>query len=139
MHPFIVLIYMDSNDQFKIPQDLLEKVIVRIEAEKQIVAYRRRFTLSAILFVGAIFSLIPAWGTFRADLVSSGFGQYLQLLFSDFGTIMANWQDFGLTLLESIPIIGIAELLLSLFSVMVLLKFLLQYSTGIFKNYFQAN
>jgi hypothetical protein len=32
-------------------------------------------------------------------------------MFSDFGSVMANWQDFGLTLLESLPAMSMIVLL----------------------------
>jgi hypothetical protein len=38
----------------------------------------------------------------------SGFGQYVSLIFSNGGAMVANWNDFAWTIIESAPITGLA-------------------------------
>lgn len=106
--------------------------MLRIEGERQAAAMRRGFLISLTALVGVIVVMIPAWNTFRMDFVRSGFGQYLTLLFWDSKTVLVNWQDFGLSLLESLPVISTTALLAMVFVLLFTLRLVLKYGKAFF-------
>ena len=90
--------------------DLLGKVLSRLDKERFIVIRRRIALLSGFLVV-LVLALVPAFKMVWDGINASGFTQFLSLLFSDSGVVMAYWQSFGLTLLESLPVISIVVFL----------------------------
>ncbi len=63
--------------------------------------------VSVVLFVSSTVHTVGQFG-------SSGFSSYFSLIFSDAKTIMTLWKDFGLLLVESIPVLSIALFLATL-------------------------
>jgi hypothetical protein len=88
---------------------LLETVVNRIEKERGI-SIRRRifiFTASAIF---SVIAFIPAFQSVHSEFVDSGFTRFFSLLFSDFEIVVAYWQSFAMSLLETLPIMGLLVL-----------------------------
>jgi len=114
------------------PAGLLQKVLLRLDQESKTLSMRRRFFLAAAVFLGIASSFMSVWNVFWSDVSRSGFGQYLTLLFSDFKMVLANWQDFGLGLLESFPIVSAVSLLAITLLLLVMVKYASKYSKGFF-------
>lgn len=107
------------------PDDLLGKIMARIKRKERLLVLRNVIFFS----MGALISLVaffPAFGAFRAELSRSGLLQYLSLIFSDTGTVMAYWSDFSLSVLESLPILTMAAFLATILVFLESLKFLLK-------------
>jgi hypothetical protein len=106
--------------QPKVPDSLLSGIITSIRR-----AERRRAAERLILFFPlSIGSLIALYFTFRstwAASAESGFFSYLSLLFSDFQVVITHWQNYSLSLLETLPAISIS---LSLASILLLINFI---------------
>lgn len=49
---------------------------------------------------------------------------FFSLMFTDFGVVMTNWQDYGFSILESLPLGAMAFLLASFLAAMVLGEYL---------------
>jgi hypothetical protein len=77
---------------------------------------------------------VPTWQSFQANVQQSGFGQYLWLAYTDFQLVLAYWQDFGLSLLESMPTISLVELLSIVFVMVLSLKTLAKYGRWVLLN-----
>ena len=96
--------------------NLLDKILARIEHEKQIQALKPRLWASAIslgLSVGIIvFGFIFAANAFN----QTGLSKYLTLAFTDFGSVISNWQDFSYSILENLPLSGLLVLLGAFFA-----------------------
>lgn len=116
------------------PAGLLQKVLLRLDQESKALSMRRRFFLAAAVFLGIVSSFASVWNIFWADISRSGFSQYLPLLFSDFKTVLANWQDFGLGLLESLPVVSTVLLLAVVLALLVMVKYVVRYSKGFFAD-----
>ena len=115
MRPSFVVMAMASNRKPPEPSpQLLETVLGRIAVKKRRRA-RRRFVFFAAAFAASAIGSVPAYQFFRAEFYSSGFAQFLWLVFSDPGMAIAYWQDFGLSLLELLPIAGFTTILASVF------------------------
>ena len=119
MHPFVVLVYM-RKDYEKLfthleppepPAGLLNKIMARIREEELLLSIRKRLILFSSVVLMSAGAFIPVINAFQAEFAQSGFSQFLSLIFSDFGSVMANWQDFGLTILESLPAMSLIALL----------------------------
>lgn len=108
------------------PSGLFNKIMARIWEEECLQSIKKRLVLFSVsLFVSAG-AFIPALNASRQGFTNSGFYQYLSLMFSDFGSVMISWQDFGLAVLESLPAISatafLATLLIFLWSLKRLTK-----------------
>ncbi|MBI4991682.1 MAG: hypothetical protein HZB99_00490 [Candidatus Harrisonbacteria bacterium] len=93
------------------PEGLFDKIIARIREEEQLLFVKRRLILFSIAVVVSATAFIPAINAFQQEFAQSGFSQFLSLIFSDLGSVMANWQDFGLAILESLPAVSIITFL----------------------------
>jgi len=89
-------------------QELLAKIMLRVQKEERLLVIKRR---TAIFFVATLISglaFIPAWQMLSSGLASSGFVQFLSLLFSDFEIIASSyWQNFIFSLLEAVPVVNL--------------------------------
>lgn len=129
---------MQSNnfiDQglIEIPPDLFNKVMLRIDKQKRLMAIRRFSLFSGFLLI-ILFALIPVWRSFQFDVYQSGLDQYISLLFYNFNFIITEWQNFSLSLLESLPIISTVELLSVVFVLLLVIKSEFKYGKVIFNH-----
>lgn len=89
------------------PQDppawLFSAIMARIQKEELLLSIRKRFVLFSAVVLVSIGAFIPTINAFRVEFAQSGFSQFFPLVFSDMGAVIANWQDFCLVLLESLP------------------------------------
>jgi hypothetical protein len=113
--------------QLSAPPGLFEAVMRRIEYEKQAQIARRRFALALSFAPVIIIVAIPVWQSFTADMVRTGFWQYFSLAFSDFRIVMSDWKDFGLGLLESLPILSTVAFLSVVLGGLLVAKYALKY------------
>ncbi len=84
---------------------------------------RIRLAISAGLFAASVTLLVVVARGVSADMYQSGSFQYFSLIFSDGGTVLASWKEFLLTFVESIPTLGVAAALASIFVALASLKF----------------
>jgi hypothetical protein len=110
------------------PADLFDKVMAAIADERARLRAIRNFIIASLFCAGTLVSSIFVWNGFVRELVSSGFGQYASLAFSDIKIVLVNWQDFSLSLLESFPALATAELVAEIVVLMVSIKFIVSYA-----------
>lgn len=104
------------------PQGLFEKILARIYDERLLRAKRWLVLIVSGLIVG--FGVVAAvFQSMEASLVDSGFAELILLVFSDFYIIAADWQNFGIAVLESLPTLDIVIFLTVTLSMMYLLIF----------------
>lgn len=104
------------------PEGLLARTLDRLEKAKQRRAFKR-LTLFSLGLIASATALVPLGRMFYVEVSASGFWQFFSLLFSDFGAVMAVWQNFILTLLETLPVFSLAGFLAAIFVFLELLKF----------------
>jgi len=118
---------------FEAPPGLYDKIMLRLDRERKIASAKKWvFAGTFVLFVSLAASF-PIWGMLQKESAQSGFAQYLSLVFYDFRTIPLYWQDFGLTLLESLPVIALAGTLSVLFALLASVRLLVKYGRALFK------
>jgi hypothetical protein len=105
-------------------QELLGKIMSRIEGERKMVAIKRKIIVFSVGLAGSILALVPAFKMVWDGISSSGFAQFLSLLFTDSEVVMAYWQSFAMTLLESLPMFSIILFLVIVFTLLGSARFL---------------
>ena len=100
-------------DRVDLPKKLKKNIILLIQKEEY--AYARKYVLMAsmlgiISFIGGAFSLRYVFQGF----VQSSFYSYASLLFSDPDILLQFWREFGLSLVETIPLFEMTTLLVTI-------------------------
>ena len=87
-------------------KDICHVIILREKRSRNIklIGYSLFATLSIVAIVPAVISLVH-------QVNSSAFGQYASLAFSDTRVLTEYWKQFGITLIESIPVFSLALVL----------------------------
>lgn len=115
------------SENIEVPADLFNKVMLHLDKERKLQALRKRLILVATSFLPLLAIAVPVWRNFQLDIIQSGFGEYMSLMLYDFRIVLANWQDFGLSLLESLPVISTVAMLTLLLGWLLALKFAVKY------------
>jgi len=106
------------------PNDLLEKIMKRINQEKRLLTLKRRLFIFSTSLIGSIVLFIPALKGVISGFTQSGFVQYFSLLFSDAEIVLAYWQNYTFSLLETLPVVSLILLLATVIAILELLKLL---------------
>lgn len=106
------------------PKNLFAKIMRRVDEEIKLAALRRRIIFFSILLVASIGAFIPAFQLAWAEFSESGFVDFLSLIFSDLNSVAAYWQNLGIALLESLPVVSAIAVLSVVFVFLQSLKFL---------------
>jgi len=117
----------DKINEFQPPADLFAKVMACIAAERKRLTMRRKFLIGLVCFAATFTVGIPVWQSFRSEIAQSGFVEYATLFFYDFKTVANSWQDFSLSLLESLPVVTTVEFLLVVLASLFSLKSMSKY------------
>jgi hypothetical protein len=107
-------------------EGLLEQIMFRIRRERRSFIIKRRIVIFSLGLIGSIVAFVPVLHLVKTGLAESGFMQYFSLLFSDTGLVAAYWQSFAFALLESLPVLSLAVLLITIFTFLESLKLLVQ-------------
>ena len=106
--------------------DLLAKIIARIGEERKAARIKWRLVLFSAVTVCSAVAFVPLFQMLRTGFIESGFLQFFSLLFSDFEIVAAYWQNFSLSLLETLPVFSLmvflAVVLVFLESLKLLIK-----------------
>lgn len=108
------------------PAGLFDKIMCRIEKERKILTLRRRIIIFSIGLVGSAIAFIPALAYVRTGLVESGFSAFFSLIFSDTEIVLVYWKNFVQSLLETLPVAGLAVFLATIAVFLESLKMLVR-------------
>jgi len=114
------------------PVGLLAKILERINQEKRLLTLKRRLAIFSAGLIGAIILFIPALKGVIAGFAESGFTQYFSLLFSDAEIVLAYWQNYVFSLLETLPVVSLILFLAIILAILELLKLLVKDLKNIF-------
>ena len=90
------------------------RIAARIREKIRRAELVRRFVFGS-LATASIIAMIPAVQLLAQDFYASNFYRYFSLLFSDGGAVLNAWQEFTMTLAESLPVLSIAVVLSIIF------------------------
>lgn len=103
--------YLQQNHLPVFDNYLLEKIMDRINYERQLKTLRPKFWQALAMLVSGLAVLIISIKLSWHPLALSPSLKYLSLMFSDFKAVLDNWQDYAYGLLESLPLGTLAFLL----------------------------
>ncbi len=104
------------------PQRLYGAVLSRLEREKNR-ARTLKLWMSGTATAISLAALVPATGLLVRGFGESGFASYLSLLWSDGEAVMNFWAEYLLSLVDSLPLGGLAGFCLALFVFLGSLKY----------------
>jgi len=90
---------------------LFGNILSRLEIEKELRAQKPKTWGAAALVLGSLVLLVVAFNVSWQAFGQTQTFRYLSLLFTDFKTVMDNWQDYGFSVLETLPLGAMAFLL----------------------------
>lgn len=108
-------------EQIEPSEKLRGQILARIDFEKRRSA-RIRLAFFGTVAAASSVAIIPSFQYATGEFSQSGFYEYLSLLFSDSGAVLASWREFTLSLIESLPITEIAIFLAAVFVFLVSAK-----------------
>ena len=119
-----------DDEIIEVPVDLHDRVMRRVMVEQERRGLLRRFTCAfSAALVASVFT-VPAWRAFGDALAESGFIAYASLLTSDARIVPALWQEFGLGVLESLPVMPVVALLTIAFVLLTTIRFAVMYGAA---------
>ena len=101
-----------TNQESLARADLVPKILERIDAAKTAHIRQQKIIWSSISLVFFVCTIATGWNAYTR-LASSDLGNYFSLAFSDTSFIVSAWREFVLSIIESLPIIGIGLFLTS--------------------------
>lgn len=117
------------SEHIQNPDGLFEEVLFAIQKRQQKDARERKYIWGIL----SLLSIAAVWtsGAYALRVFgSSSFGNYFSLIFSDLRSISPLWKELGLSLIESLPIVGIAIFLASVSAVLLSLRRFSRYASG---------
>jgi len=96
------------------PAGLFDKIILAIKREQELQHTKRLLFGFLFLLVVSFITTPISWTILVNQIEGSGISYFISTAVSDFGTFTAMWQDFGLAILESMPITGMLVFTISL-------------------------
>jgi cell division protein FtsL len=98
--------------------ELLLRISQRAREEELFLQFRKRVVFALIGLIVSALGLVFATLWFAASSASSGFSEMASLLTSDGGYVLQHWQNYSLSLLETLPVINAIMSLALLFCVL---------------------
>ncbi len=108
------------------PEGLFEQVMNHIQKEQGLLRLKRQAAIFALSTTCSAIAFIPAWRIVWAGFAESGFIQFFSLLFSDFEIVVTYWQNFALSLLETLPVMSLIILFVIILVFLESLKLLIK-------------
>ena len=103
------------------PQHLRQVVFDAIAKEKKRAWAIKRLWLRVGLLISVVSSIVTL-AVFGKEIITSDFFSIAELSLSDMRTVAPLWQDYFMSLLETVPTVSIAVTLLPIFIALLLLR-----------------
>ena len=92
-------------------EDLYARVAMRLHDEDRYLRIRRRFFALFALFLFSAIAIPFAVSALSSSASASGFTTLVSLIASDSEVVLEYWQEFGYSLLETLPVLMFVVLL----------------------------
>jgi len=96
------------------PAGLFERIILAIKREQELQHTKRLLFGFLFLLVASFIATPLSWSILINQIESSGISYFISTALSDFGIFFVLWKDFGLAILESLPLAGMIFFAVSL-------------------------
>jgi len=96
------------------PASLFDRIILAIKREQEL-RHTKRLLFGFLFLLLISLVITPISGAMLVNqMESSGIFYFVSTTISDFGVFLTLWQDFGLAILESLPLMGMMVFAISL-------------------------
>ena len=96
------------------PTGLFDRIILTIKREQELQHTKRLLFGFLFLLVISFITTPLSWSILINQIESSGISYFISTALSDFGIFFVLWKDFGLAILESLPLVGMIFFAVSL-------------------------
>ena len=100
--------------RIELPEGLFDRIILAIKREQELQHTKKLLFGFLFLLVASLIATPLSWTILASQAENSGILYFISAAISDFGTFFTFWQDFGLAILESLPITGIIAFTISI-------------------------
>lgn len=104
--------------EIELPKELRSSIFKRIEIEKNREEKRKLFLSYAGLY-SSVFATSYAFFYFGSSFLKSEFWNMFSLLFSDLMIVAGNWKTYGYSLLETLPVLHLAAILVPMLALIL--------------------
>ena len=105
------------------PAYLFGRIMKRIGIERKLALSKKRAAYFSFAFAGSLAAFFATLLTLSGALIQSELAKFFSVIFSDPMVAAANWQDFGLFFLESLPVTYLVIFLAALFALLQSVKY----------------
>ena len=102
---------------------LYNKILDRLNYEREYRALKPKLFIAIGVLVASVGLQVFAWGISWGTLTQTVSFKFFSLIFTDFRLVLANWQDYMFSILESLPLGTLAFLLGSIMASVWLMDF----------------
>ena len=120
---------MYDMDKLKPSKELRQKILFSINKE-EVRRAKVYFFVSITTASASVFGLIFSVRFMIQEFYQSSFGSFLSLIFSDPNTLASYWKELSMSLLETLPILGITISLIAVCAFLVSLRTLVKNTRG---------
>lgn len=113
------------QDNFELPESLRSNIFLGIRTEEKKRA-KRLLAVSVVVAIGSLVGIITSLKYALMAFYESSFYTYVSILFSDPDVVFKYWQEFGLALLGSLPVISMSLCLIAVFALLMSLRLFAQ-------------
>jgi len=117
-------------DKLKPPKELRGKILFSINKEETRRA-KVYFFVSITTTLASVFGLIFSVRYMIQSFYQSSFGSFISLIFSDPNIMVSYWKELSMSLLETLPILGITISLIAVGALLVSIRTLVKNTRGI--------
>ncbi len=117
------------------PQGLHRSVIMGVN-EARVRVMRIKFAVFSVLGLASGATLFPLVSLTGTKMLESGFLDYASLAVSDSGAVLSYWREFSITLIESLPILGLTLILCALLTSLQTFRLAAKNSDAVFTHRF---
>ncbi|MFA5889038.1 MAG: hypothetical protein WCW47_02010 [Candidatus Paceibacterota bacterium] len=116
-------------DKLRPSRELREKILFSIKKEE---VYRAKmyFFMSITIGLASIFGLFFSVRYMVQEFYQSSFGSFISIIFSDPNMAIYYWKELSLSLLETLPILGITVSLIAMYTLLVSVRTLVKNIRG---------
>ena len=107
------------------PAGLFDRIILAIKREQELQQTRRLLFGFLSLLIISFITMPFSWTLLAEQAENSGILYFISAAMSDFGVFLNLWQDFGLAIIESLPIVAVVIFTLNMVLILWTLRLFL--------------
>jgi len=104
------------------PSNLKDSIFLEINLTEKKEMRKKRISAESGFFVSIVFCIWMIF-TYGSAILNSEFANLISLLFSDLNVVFSNFQNYAMSLLETLPVLSLIMLLIPIFTLLLSLNY----------------